>query len=114
VDAARGLAQLACWSDRLRDHGRVAGRDHPPRRQARRNESASGGNTLAVPMLDGLAFSYRSTRSRSITTAFCAVVVIESVAVHFAVAARHPIVAWTPTLTGLAAVLWLVRDYRAL
>lgn len=42
------------------------------------------------------------------------VVLIESVAVHFAVAARRPALAWGLTLTSLAAVLWLVRDYLAL
>ena len=33
---------------------------------------------------------------------------------HFAVAARRPTLAWVLTLTSLFAVLWLVRDYRAL
>ena len=65
-------------------------------------------------MTDGLAYSYRNARSPAITTAICAVVVIESVAVHFAVSARHPGIAWVLTLTSLAAVLWLIRDYRAM
>ena len=47
-------------------------------------------------------------------SAIGAVVVIESVAVHFAVAARHPRVAWVLTLTSVAALVWLVRDYLAL
>jgi hypothetical protein len=65
-------------------------------------------------MADHLAFSYRGARSSAITTAFCAVVAIESVAVHFAVAVRHPLVAWTLSLTSVAAFVWLVRDYRSL
>ena len=65
-------------------------------------------------MADRLAFSYRGARSPAITAAFCAVIAIESAAVHFAVAVRHPLVAWTLSLTSVAAILWLVRDYRAL
>ena len=65
-------------------------------------------------MADYLEFSYRSARSPAIMSAVGAVVVIESVAVHFAVAARHPRVAWALTLTSVAALVWLVRDYRAL
>jgi len=40
-----------------------------------------------------------------------ALIVIESVAVHFAVVSRLPVLAWVLTLMGVAAVLWLVRDY---
>jgi hypothetical protein len=40
-------------------------------------------------MSNSLAFTYCSARSGAITAAFGAVVVIESVAVHFAVAAHH-------------------------
>jgi len=61
-----------------------------------------------------LAFTYRTARSTAITATFCAVVAIESVAVHFAVAVRHPLVAWVLSLASLAAIVWLVRDYRAL
>jgi len=65
-------------------------------------------------MSSPLAFTYRTARSTTITTAFCAVVAIESVAVHFAVAVRHPLLAWMLSLTSLAAIVWLVRDFRAL
>ena len=47
-------------------------------------------------------------------SAIGAVVVVESIAVHFAVAARHPRVAWALTLSSVAALVWLWRDYRAL
>ena len=67
--------------------------------------------TTAAP---DLQFSYRTARSTAITTAIIAVVLIESFAVHFAVAARHPIVAWILTLSSIAAVAWLLRDYLAL
>ena len=67
--------------------------------------------TTAAPDLE---FSYRTARSTAITTAIIAVVLIESVAVHFAVAARHPMVAWVLTLSSIAAVVWLARDYLAL
>ncbi len=59
-------------------------------------------------------FSYRSARSPAITSAISAVIVIESIAVHFAVAARHPRIAWALTLSSVAALVWLVRDYLAL
>jgi len=65
-------------------------------------------------MVEHLAFSYRSARSPALTTALCAIVVIESIAVHFALAVHHRWAAWILTLTSLAAVVWLVRDYRAL
>jgi hypothetical protein len=65
-------------------------------------------------MADDLTFSYRNARSTAIMSAIAAVVVIESIAVHFAVAARHPHIAWALTLTSVAALVWLVRDYRAL
>ena len=61
-----------------------------------------------------LAFSYRSARAPAIMTAISAVIVIESAAVHFAVATRHPRVAWTLTLLSFVALVWLVRDYLAL
>jgi hypothetical protein len=65
-------------------------------------------------MSEPTRFSYRSARSGAITAAISAVVVIESAAVHFAVAARHPLAAWALTLTSVAALVWLVRDYRSL
>jgi hypothetical protein len=34
--------------------------------------------------------------------------------VHFAVAARHPTLAWMLTLASLFAVAWLMRDYVAM
>jgi hypothetical protein len=61
-----------------------------------------------------LEFSYRSARSAAITFTLVTVILIESVAVHVAVAARQPTLAWVLTLTSLIAVLWLVRDYRAM
>lgn len=65
-------------------------------------------------MGEQLEFSYRDARSGAITTAFVAVILIESVAVHFAIAARNRPLAWALTLTSLLAVAWLVRDYLAL
>ena len=41
-------------------------------------------------------------------------IVIESAAVHFAIASRLPALAWVLTLMGLAAVVWLIRDYVAM
>src|SRR6476646_4813732 len=59
-------------------------------------------------------FTYRSARAPTVTVTIGAVVLIETVAIHFLIAARHPLLAWPLTLLSLAAVLWIVRDYRAL
>ena len=59
-------------------------------------------------------FSYREARSGAVTAAITIALIVESLAVHFAVAVRHPLVAWALTLTSVTAILWLVRDYRAL
>ena len=61
-----------------------------------------------------LDFSYRSARSGAITAALIGVIVIESIAVHFAVVSRLPVLAWVLTVTSAFAVFWLVRDYVAL
>lgn len=65
-------------------------------------------------MAEPLEFSYRGARSGAITIAITAVIVIESVAVHFAIAARNRPLAWALTLTSVLAIVWLVRDYLAL
>lgn len=59
-------------------------------------------------------FTYRSARSPGVTFAICVVVIIEAVAFHFLIAARHPAIAWPLTLLSLSAVVWLLRDYQAL
>jgi hypothetical protein len=61
-----------------------------------------------------LAFSYRSSRSAAFTWGIVGVIAIESVAVHFAIAARFPRVAWVVTLASLLGALWIIRDYAAL
>jgi hypothetical protein len=61
-----------------------------------------------------LEFSYRSARSAAFTWGIVGVIAIESVAVHFAIAARFPRVAWAVTLGSLLGALWIIRDYAAL
>jgi hypothetical protein len=63
---------------------------------------------------EALAFSYRSSRSGSVVAAIVAAVAIETVALHFAVSSRLPMLAWIMTLTSLFAIVWLVRDYVAM
>jgi hypothetical protein len=70
--------------------------------------------TTIAPHQNGSVFSYRSARSGAITAAISAAVVIESAAVHFAVAVRHPWIAWALTLTSVAALVWLAGDYQGL
>jgi hypothetical protein len=41
-------------------------------------------------------------------------IIIETVALHFLLSARHPLVAWTLTASSLFAIAWLVPDHRAM
>jgi hypothetical protein len=59
-------------------------------------------------------FSLRTARSGSLTAGLSAVILIETVAVHFLLAVRHPAVAWLLTALSASAVVYLVRDYQAL
>lgn len=59
-------------------------------------------------------FTYRSARSGGVTAAISAVVLIETVAFHFLISARHPAIAWPLTIVSLSAVVWIVVDYRAM
>jgi hypothetical protein len=46
--------------------------------------------------------------------AICAALAVETAAVYFAVAARHPNVAWVLTAISAWALWWIAADYRAL
>src|SRR5438309_2130086 len=59
-------------------------------------------------------FSYRSARSTAFVAGICMVILIETVALHFLMRVRYPVAAWGLTILSLSAVLWLVRDHRAL
>ena len=65
-------------------------------------------------MDETLEFSYHASRSGAVVAAIVAAIAIETVALHFAIAARHPMPAWVMTLGSLFAVVWLVRDYVAM
>ncbi len=41
-------------------------------------------------------------------------VVAETLGLHVALVARHPLVAWTLAATNLAALAWMVADWRAI
>lgn len=60
------------------------------------------------------SFSYRSARSAPLVAGLGLVIAIETVVLHLWLASRHPIIAWTLTVSSLAAIAWLVADYRAL
>lgn len=60
------------------------------------------------------SFSYRSARSAPLVAGLGLVIAIETVVLHLWLASRHPIIGWTLTVSSLAAIAWLVADYRAL
>lgn len=60
------------------------------------------------------SFSYRSARSGSLAAGLGLVIAIETLVLHLWLSSRHPIIAWTLTSSSLAAIAWLVADYRAL
>lgn len=59
-------------------------------------------------------FSCRSARSGALAAGFAIVVVVETAVLHLWLGARHPVVAWTLTLLGLATLAWLADDWRAM
>ena len=60
------------------------------------------------------AFTYRGARSGSLMAGLVLAILVETVALHAWLGARHPWVAWGLTLSSLAAVAWLAADYRAM
>lgn len=59
-------------------------------------------------------FTYRSAQSGALFAGIILAIAAETLVLHFLLAARHPIVGWTLTLSSLAAMAWLAADYRAL
>jgi len=59
-------------------------------------------------------FTYRSARSGALLAGFGLAIAIETLVLHLWLVARHPIVAWTLTAGSVAALAWLVADYRSL
>ena len=60
------------------------------------------------------AFTLESARSLPLTGALCAVIAVETAALHLLLWARHPWIAWTLTALSLWTVVWLIGDYRAI
>lgn len=60
------------------------------------------------------SFAYRSARSGPLVAGLGLVIAIETLVLHLWLASRHPIIAWTLTVSSLAAIAWLAADYRAL
>jgi hypothetical protein len=60
------------------------------------------------------AFSYRSARSGSFVAGIAIVLVVETVALHFLLVSRYPLVAWCLTASSIFAIWWVTRDYIAL
>jgi hypothetical protein len=65
-------------------------------------------------MSESLDFSYRSSRSGSLTSGLALVLCIESVVLHLWLAARFPRGVWLLTLSSLVTLWWIAADYRAI
>lgn len=59
-------------------------------------------------------FTLESARSLPLTGALCAVIAIETAALHLLLMSRHPWIAWTLTALSLSTIVWLIGDYRAI
>jgi hypothetical protein len=59
-------------------------------------------------------FTSESARSASLLAGIILAVVVESVAVHLLLRARHPGVAWTLTTLAAYSIVWLVAEHRAI
>jgi hypothetical protein len=86
-----------------------SGRTLLPVPRAARRDRAPG-----LPRHMSEEFTYRSARSGSLVAGLGLAIAVEMVALHLWLAARHPVFAWLLTASSLAALLWLVADYRAL
>ena len=67
-------------------------------------------------MLEGesLTFSYRSSRSGSLTIGFGLVLTIETAVLHLWLRVQHPTAAWCLTIASLLTLGWLAADYHRL
>jgi hypothetical protein len=59
-------------------------------------------------------FTQESARSLPLTGALCAVIAVETAALHLLLRLRHPWLAWTLTALSLWTIVWLIGDYRAI
>lgn len=59
-------------------------------------------------------FSYASARSGSLLAGIGIALVVETVALHLWLYARHPLLAWGLTVASLGTLAWLVADYVAM
>lgn len=58
-------------------------------------------------------FTYRNARDRAITAAIAVVILVETIVLHVALVAGHPVLAWRLTALSLITLAWLVADARA-
>jgi hypothetical protein len=60
-------------------------------------------------------FTYRQARSGSLVAGLGGAIVVETLALHLWLAAKHhPAVAWALTAGSVSALAWLTADYRAM
>jgi hypothetical protein len=65
-----------------------------------------------TPRVKDLTFSYRSSRSGSLTVGLALILTIETVVLHLLLQAKHPIAAWSLTFLSLVTLAWLAIDYQ--
>jgi hypothetical protein len=61
-----------------------------------------------------LTFSYRSSRSASLTIGFGLILTIETVVLHLLLQGRYPALAWLLTIGSLLTLAYLAADYQRL
>lgn len=60
------------------------------------------------------SFTYRSARSGSLVAGLALAIAIETIVLHLWLMPRHPVIAWTLTVSSIGALVWLAGDYHAL
>ena len=60
------------------------------------------------------AFSYRNSRSGSLTAGFALAVIVETIVVHLWLISRHPVWAWSLTTLSAITLVWLALEYHAM
>lgn len=60
------------------------------------------------------SFTMRSARSGGFIAVIAFAVLLETSGLHLVLAPRHPVIAWTLTLSSIWVLWWLAMDYRAM
>jgi hypothetical protein len=64
-------------------------------------------------MTDTVAFSFRAARSGALTAGLALAIVVETIALHAFLQARHPVWAWSMTVLSAITLIYLAVEFRA-